>query len=177
MAKAMGCPCCPLYLRDSTPPPQLRNGALDQIGSEFEIRRCERVADCFVAVAMLLEPQARPTVTLGQPIALRLWHMGLEHLGEQVMIPMPQPPVVESYDEEILPVQQLDDGVLPVLRGAADRLEGAEARRQLRLVQVVVESVVVASFQHPGLLRRAAPYPQGRVAPGGCTPGLPQNRA
>jgi len=73
------------------------------------------VADRLGAVAVLLEPRARPAVHLRDQVRLLVVEAGLQHVGEEVVVSVPAAPVVERDEEEVGALQALECGAAAVL--------------------------------------------------------------
>jgi hypothetical protein len=78
-----------------------RHGQLDQVGRPIEVSRSQCVPDRFLGQVVALVPLARALVQQRDLVRLLAEHPRPEHIGEQVVVAVPLPPVVQSHDEQV----------------------------------------------------------------------------
>ena len=66
------------------------------------------VGDRLGRVAVPLVPVARPPVQLADPLGLLVEQPGPEHVGEEVVVAVPVPAIVERDEEEVRPIEPLE---------------------------------------------------------------------
>ena len=89
---------------------QPRCGRLDEVGGPLVVLAGEGVHDRGLDVALLLAPPARPPVELEHRRRVLGEEPGPEHVGEEVVVPVPAATVVERDEEEVRPVEPFDHG-------------------------------------------------------------------
>src|SRR5690348_13375420 len=80
----------------------------DEPGGLAEVARRYRVADRLVRRPVFGVPGAGPAMQFGNQVRLDLRELAAEHLGEQVVISVPLPGVVQRDDEQVFPLEDLD---------------------------------------------------------------------
>ena len=90
---------------------------LDQVRRPLEVLGRQRVADGFGPIAVLLIPLARPPVQVRGGVGLLVQQARSQHVGEQVVIPIPLATVVERDQEEVPALQGLQHGLATGLAG------------------------------------------------------------
>ena len=81
---------------------------LDQLGGARRVLGREGMADGLFAVAVAVEPVAGAPVQQRQAAFVLVRKMGAQHLGEEVVVPVPLPTVVERNDKEIVSFERRD---------------------------------------------------------------------
>ena len=74
---------------------------------------CDRLGP----LAVLLVPVARPPVQVPDPVGLLVQQVRLQDVGEQVVVAVPAPAVVERHQEQVGPVEGLQHRLAVVLAG------------------------------------------------------------
>ena len=83
-----------------------RHGELHEVGGPARVAAGQRVADRLRRVVVGLEPGAGPPVQLGDLVGLLVEQVGVQDVGEQVVVAVPLPPVVERDEEQVGPLQR-----------------------------------------------------------------------
>ena len=110
----------------------LRHRELGQLRGAVEIARCECVPDGVGRLALLGEPGAGAAMELDGCVGLLLEESCAQHVGEEVVVPVPLAPVVERDHEQVLAVERFERGLASGLAGhrVAERtLQPVEDRR------------------------------------------------
>ena len=97
--------------------PHRRVRELHQVRRPLEVLSGQRVADGFGPIAVLLIPLGGPPVQVGGGVGLLVQQARLEHVGEQVVIPIPVATVVERDQEEVPAIQGLQHRLATGLAG------------------------------------------------------------
>ena len=136
------------------------------------VRRSKGVLDRRVLLAVLLMPRTRPAVQFGHVVRLLIDQSRLQHLGEQVVVPIPMTVVIEGHEEQIGPVERLQhrsavtasrDGIAEWRIHAAEnrgaQQEGAHFRRLVlqHLLHQVVDDVSVVPGEPGDEIRDVVP--------------------
>ena len=69
------------------------------------------------AVAVVLVPVARPTVELGHAVGLLVQEARPQHVGEELVVAIPAPPVVERDEEEVPAIERLQHRLAALVTG------------------------------------------------------------
>ncbi len=91
--------------RPRSEPPRLR---LDQVRGALHVPRGERVPDRLRRLAVCLPPGAGAAVQLGHVVGMLVEQAGPEQVGEQVVVAVPAPPVVERDEEQVGALERLE---------------------------------------------------------------------
>ena len=91
--------------------PHPRHGEFHQIGGAAGVVAGQRVADRGQRVVIRLEPGAGPSMQLGDLVRPLVEQVRLQHIGEQVVVAIPLPPVVERDEEEVGPLERDQRGL------------------------------------------------------------------
>jgi hypothetical protein len=100
---------------------------LDQAGRTLVVRGGERVPDRLGKVSVVLVPAGGQKVQLVRKFGAFAPEAAAQEVGEEVMVTVPSPLVVQGDDEEVVPLQPLQH-LLPIIaagEGVAQR--GAHA--------------------------------------------------
>ena len=127
-------------------PLHLRRRQLDETRGPFEVLAGQRVTDRLGAVAVLLVPGAGATVELADQLGLLVQQVGAQDVGEEMVVPVPDPPVVERDEEHVGAVETLES----LLRARASGDGVAQPRGQPaqdRGVEQEVPVVLVLAVQ------------------------------
>ncbi len=97
-----------------------------------EVSGCERVPDRVRRLTIVAVPDTRSAVKLGCGAGILVEKPSPQHIGEEVVIPIPLASIVERYDEQVLSVEgcerRLPSG--PAGHGVAERpVQSVEDRR------------------------------------------------
>ena len=98
-------------------PLQLRRGQLDERRRPLGVPGGHRVANRLRPVVVGLAPVAGPPVELGDELRRLVQQVGPQHVGEEVVVPVPAAAVVERDEEQVGPLQRLEPGRAAVLAG------------------------------------------------------------
>ena len=85
-----------------------RRGQLDQLGGPLEVMAGHGVGDRLGLIARRLVPGAGPPVQLVDPLGLFVGHSRPEHVGEEVVVAVPEAAIVERDEEEVRPIEPLE---------------------------------------------------------------------
>ena len=112
---------------DGLPPlaEQADDRALDQIGGVLDVAGVEGVPDRRHRLAGRVVPPGRPPVQRHDLLGPLLAQVAAEHVGEQVVVAVPLPAVVQAYDEQVRAVQQLQHR--PPVARTGDRIAQGSA--------------------------------------------------
>ena len=91
-------------------------GDRDDPARALEIARSEGVVDRLVVIALLLVPGRRSRVQLGDLVGMERPQPGAEDLGEERVVAIPAPLVVERDDQEVRALQLLEPRLAVALR-------------------------------------------------------------
>ena len=91
--------------------PQAGEGELDQARGPLEVVPAQRMLDGLSGLAVCLIPVAGSPMQLGDEARLLVEQVGLEHIGEEVVVPVPTTLVVERDEKEVRPVERLQHGL------------------------------------------------------------------
>ena len=83
----------------------------------------------FGRLVVLREPRAGPAMQLGRGIRIFVEEPGAQHVGEEVVVPVPLASIVERDHEQVLPIQRLER------RLASRRTRDRVAQRSLEAVE------------------------------------------
>ena len=86
-----------------------RDGQLDQVRCALKVSGGQGVADGHGLLTVLLVPLAGPPVQARHLTGLLVEQPRLQHVGEQVVVAVPLAAVVERDQEQVAPVQRLQD--------------------------------------------------------------------
>src|SRR5215207_6398637 len=120
----------PSRVRTSPREPHLPDHTLDEFRRPLVVFRCQRVLHRLRDQAVLLVPRRRPTVQLFDALEALALKPGSQEIGEEVVVAVPAPLVVQRNDEEVVPVQPLQL-LLPV---------GASGERVTQRTTEVIEN-------------------------------------
>ena len=90
---------------------------LDQVRGSVEVAAGHRVADRLGRVAVLLVPETRPPVQIGNVVGLLVQQACSQHVGKQMVIAVPVASIVERDQEQIPSLDRLERGLAAVLAG------------------------------------------------------------
>ena len=97
-----------------------RDGQLDLSGGQLDVVGCKRVPDRCLGLVRLVEPLTGAAVQLGHLCGPLIAQAHVEHIGEEVVVPIPGAVCVEGDDEQVLPFQGLQH--LLAARRPGDRI-------------------------------------------------------
>ena len=83
-----------------------RHGQLDQVGRPVEVSRGQGVPDRLLGQIVALVPLAGALVQQRNLVRLLAEHPRPQHVGEQVVVAVPLPPVVQGDDEQVGALQR-----------------------------------------------------------------------
>ncbi len=106
-----------------------RQRQLGELGGPVEVARRQRVPDRVGRLVVLREPRAGPAMQLGRGIRILVEEPRAQHVGEEVVIPIPLASIVERDHEQVLPIQRLER------RLASGRARDRVAQRSLEAVE------------------------------------------
>ena len=84
------------------------DGKLHELCRALEIPTGKQLADRLPVVSLQLVPVARSAMQRWKLLADVVRKMREQHVGEQVMVAKPLPPIVERDDEEVLAIQRVE---------------------------------------------------------------------
>jgi hypothetical protein len=84
----------------------LGQGALDEASRPFEVLGCQGVPHCVFREAVPLVPLAGRGMHRRHVVGVLLQDARAEHFGEEVVVAVPLPPVVQRHQEEVGPVER-----------------------------------------------------------------------
>ena len=87
--------------------PQRRDGELDPVGGQVDVAGGQCVPHGRLGIPGPVVPLAGATMQPGHVAGPFVEQAGVEHVGEQVVVPVPAAVVVERDDEQVLPLQGL----------------------------------------------------------------------
>ena len=120
-------------------PAGLRDRQLDQVRRSREVLRGHRVADRLGRLAVLLVPDARPSVQIGNVVGLLVQQVRLQHVGEEVVVAVPAAAVVEGHQEQVSPLQLGQLGLAAGLPGDGIAQRAAQPVQDGGLQQEVLD--------------------------------------
>jgi hypothetical protein len=82
-------------------PLQVRNGELHQCGGTVDVAGGHGVVHRRRRLPLFLVPPARAQVQVGDLVATLVVQMGAQHVGEEVVVPVPPAVVVERHHEQV----------------------------------------------------------------------------
>ena len=85
-----------------------RRGQLDELGGALDVVAGHRVGDRLGRVAVRLVPVARPPMQLVDPVGLLVEQPCPQHVGEQVVVAVPEAAIVERDEEQVRPIELLE---------------------------------------------------------------------
>jgi hypothetical protein len=88
--------------------PDRRHGQLDQVGGPGEVPGGQGVPDRLLGQIVALVPLAGALVQQRNLVRPLTEHAYPQHIGEQVVVPVPLPPVVQGHDEQVGALKILD---------------------------------------------------------------------
>ena len=94
-----------------------RHRELDEVRGSREVLAGHRVADRLGAFAVLLVPLGRAPMELRDVLGPLIAQARLEHVGEQMVVAIPLPPVVQGDEEQVPPLERLEHRLAAVLAG------------------------------------------------------------
>jgi hypothetical protein len=127
--------------------PHRRDGQLDEVGSLFEVVARHRVANRLRPLPVLLKPLGSPPMEDPDVDGPFLRQARSQDVGEQVVVAVPVPAVVQRNEEQVRPLQRLQHG-LPVFVAGQGVAQGAVHPAQDRCLQQEAPDVVRLSLEH-----------------------------
>ena len=85
-----------------------RRGQLDELCGPLDVVAGHRVGDRLGLIARRLVPGARSPMQLVDPLGLLVQHPRPQHVGEEVVVAVPEAAIVERDEEEVRPIELLE---------------------------------------------------------------------
>ena len=85
-----------------------RQRQLGELGGPVDVAGRQRVPDRVGRLVVLREPRAGPAMQLGRGIRIFVEEPRPQHVGEEVVIPIPLASIVERDHEQVLPIQRFE---------------------------------------------------------------------
>jgi hypothetical protein len=115
---------------------ELRKRRLDQCRRSLDIATGECVADRLSALPVLLIPLARPVMQIWDLVAVLLFEVGAQDIGEEAVVAVPLASVVERDYEQVGSIELLQNGLAGTVGGdgvaelPTELLEDARAQQE-----------------------------------------------